>query len=244
MISCRHLSDGKQTKDLCKAFSENGFKISYGFNIELPNKKAFIFIDHHYWELYWTTITGLHLYSNESKVISNYFGNEYRNAFRIKFCEQSLCEWFTGLYDVSPLMIISNVCKIWQIFWFQYRIHSIKWAPILLYTDTKGSSIIRKYMDYNRYSLNSSNIEFESNFNPSMAFGVWNNIIFIDQKSLNTTLIQYIRTYRMFETQLNSYELINATDNMINLWKKYMNEHNIKYGNDESEKRSPSHIVS
>ena len=66
-----------------------------------------------------------------------------------------------------------------------------------------------------------------------MAFNDWDNIIFIDQKSLNTTPIQYMRTFRNFEIESNG-SLINITDRMISNWKWLLNVFNISYGNDES----------
>ena len=47
-----------------------------------------------------------------------------------------------------------------------------------------------------------------------MAFGSWNRILFIDQKTTNTTPIQYIRTFRLFEFESNSSVFVNKTDKM------------------------------
>ena len=79
------LADSTQTKEFCEAFAENHFEISYGYADDL--RSGFLFIHNHYWLL--ETDSGLRFHSNESKVIANFFGNKYRTAFRVRFCEQS-----------------------------------------------------------------------------------------------------------------------------------------------------------
>ena len=121
LISCSHLlqtSNGTQTKDFCEAFAENGFEISYEYDHN--DHLGVLFIDYHYWQIVGRYGSDLHLYSKESKVINDWFGNQYRTAFKIEFCKQSKCQDLTGLLNVRNLMIDSNDCKF-DVFYFSTK---------------------------------------------------------------------------------------------------------------------------
>ena len=80
----------QQNKDFCEAFADNGFKISY-----VCNCQTFVFIGHHYWQLIGPKDT-LSLHSNRSKVIDNWFGDEYKTAI-----EAEAHKWLTRVLKVS-----------------------------------------------------------------------------------------------------------------------------------------------